>query len=121
MELIEQPSPVSDSAYKHREDLIDALLCAWTASLWARHGFDRCQVLGLPANPTGDQVATMIVPTRPEQCLQPLSEIRHSYATQPRKGAWIARPPGRPLLVSAFLLGGYASIKAMVQPQRAGG
>jgi len=24
------------------EDLIDALLCAWTASLWARHGFDCC-------------------------------------------------------------------------------
>jgi predicted RNase H-like nuclease len=66
-ELAGQPSPTSDSAYKHREDLIDALLCAWTASLWARHGFDRCQVLGLPADPTGDPAATMIVPARPEQ------------------------------------------------------
>jgi len=64
-ELAEQPSPVSDSAYKHREDLIDALLCAWTASLWAHHGFGRCQVLGLP--PTSDPAATMIVPARPEQ------------------------------------------------------
>jgi predicted RNase H-like nuclease len=73
-ELAEQPSPVIDSAYKHREDLIDALLCAWTASLWTRHGFDRCQVLALPANPTGDPAATMIVPARPEQRLQPLPE-----------------------------------------------
>ncbi len=72
-ELAEQPSPVSDSAYKHREDLIDALLCAWTASLWVRHGFDRCQVLGLPANHTGGPAATMIVPARPEQRRQPLA------------------------------------------------
>jgi predicted RNase H-like nuclease len=50
-DLAGQPSPVSDPAYKHREDLIDALLRAWTASLWARHGFDCCQVLGLPSNP----------------------------------------------------------------------
>jgi len=61
-DLAGRPSPVSDAAYKHREDLIDALLCAWTASLWARHGFERCQVLGLPATPTGDPAATMIVP-----------------------------------------------------------
>jgi predicted RNase H-like nuclease len=73
-DLAGQPSPVSDPAYKHREDLIDALLCAWTASLWARHGFDRCQVLGLPAKPTCDPAATMIVPARPEQRPQPLPE-----------------------------------------------
>jgi hypothetical protein len=30
--------------YKHREDLIDALLCAWTASLWASHSSGLCQV-----------------------------------------------------------------------------
>src|SRR6266851_10344171 len=66
-ELTEQPSPVSDTAYKHREDLIDALLCAWTASLWARHGFARSQVLGLPDNADGDPAATMVVPARPEQ------------------------------------------------------
>ena len=73
-DLAGQPSPVSDPAYKHREDLIDALLCAWTASLWARHGFDRCQVLGLPATPNGDPAATMIVPARPEQRRQPLPQ-----------------------------------------------
>jgi predicted RNase H-like nuclease len=66
-ELAGQPSPLRDAACKHREDLIDALLCAWTASLWARHGLERCQVLGMPANPTGNPAATMIVPARPEQ------------------------------------------------------
>jgi hypothetical protein len=28
-----EPSPIEDRAYKHREDLIDALLAAWTATL----------------------------------------------------------------------------------------
>ena len=73
-DLAGQPSPVSDPAYKHREDLTDALLRAWTASLWARHGFDHCQVLGLPATPNGDPAATMIVPARPEQRRQPLPQ-----------------------------------------------
>jgi len=76
-------SPIfSDAAYKHREDLIDALLCAWTASLWARHGFERCQVLGLPATPTGDPAATMIVPARSQQRLQPLPESALSAARE---------------------------------------
>ena len=45
--LVLEPSPVAnESDYKHREDLLDALLCAWTASFWRRHGADRCQVLG---------------------------------------------------------------------------
>jgi predicted RNase H-like nuclease len=66
--LADQPSPLDDTAYKHREDLIDALLCAWTASLWARHGHARCQVLGPsggegPAGPA----ATIIAPARLEQ------------------------------------------------------
>ena len=73
-DLAEQPSPLSESAYKHQEDLIDALLCAWTASLWARHGFNRCQVLGLPDTPTNGPAATMIVPARPQQRLQPLPQ-----------------------------------------------
>lgn len=63
-QLTREPSPAGDAAYKHREDLIDALLCAWTAALWARHGLDRCQVLGLPAD---EPAATIIAPTRPEQ------------------------------------------------------
>jgi predicted RNase H-like nuclease len=66
-DLADQPSPLSDPAYKHREDLIDAVLCSWTGSLWARHGFDRCQVLGLPADPADGPAATIIVPARPEQ------------------------------------------------------
>lgn len=73
--LAAEPSPLGDAAYKHREDLIDALLCAWTAALWARHGLARCQVLGLPAEPaTGPGVtpasepaATIIAPARPGQ------------------------------------------------------
>lgn len=53
-------APLVDRAYKHREDLIDALLAAWTAALWHRAGFVRCQVLGEPG-------ATIIAPARPEQ------------------------------------------------------
>jgi len=47
-----------------------------------RHGFDRCQVLGLPANATGDSAATMIVPARPEQRLQPLPKSALSAADE---------------------------------------
>ncbi len=65
--LAAEPSPLGDAAYKHREDLIDALLCAWTASLWARHGLRRCQVLGPPAGAGGGRAATIIAPARPEQ------------------------------------------------------
>jgi predicted RNase H-like nuclease len=63
--LLEEPSPARDVPYKHREDLIDAVLCAWTAALWDRHGTARCQVLGLPA--TAGPAATIIAPARPEQ------------------------------------------------------
>ncbi|MFJ9564821.1 DUF429 domain-containing protein [Streptomyces fuscichromogenes] len=65
--LLSEPSPQKAADYKHREDLIDALLCAWTAALWSRHGRARCQVLGaddpLPPGPA----ATIIAPARPEQ------------------------------------------------------
>lgn len=64
--LAAEPSPLDDTAYKHREDLIDALLCAWTASLWCRHGTARCQVLGLPATAGDAPAATIIAPARPE-------------------------------------------------------
>jgi predicted RNase H-like nuclease len=63
--LASEPSPLGDTAYKHREDLIDALLCAWTAALWVRHGLARCQVLGLEPGTGPD--ATIIAPARPEQ------------------------------------------------------
>jgi predicted RNase H-like nuclease len=64
-QLVAEPSPLNDTAYKHREDLIDALLCAWTAALWSRHGTYRCQVLG-PSG-TAKPVPTIIAPARPEQ------------------------------------------------------
>jgi len=63
-ELAEVRSPTADADYKHREDLIDALLCAWAASLWDRYGLDRCQVLGLPGD---EPAATIIAPARAEQ------------------------------------------------------
>ena len=65
--LVAELSPTTDREYKHREDLIDALLCAWTAALWVRHGLDRCQVLGEPSLDSNQQSATIIAPTRPEQ------------------------------------------------------
>lgn len=60
-QLADEPSPLADRPYKHREDLIDAVLCAWTGLLWLRHGLERCQVLG-----AGD-VATILAPARPSQ------------------------------------------------------
>ncbi|MFY1670905.1 DUF429 domain-containing protein [Plantactinospora sp. WMMB334] len=60
------PAPIDDAAYKHREDLIDAVLCAWTAALWYRHGQSRCQVLGAAGDPA-TAAATVIAPTRPGQ------------------------------------------------------
>lgn len=64
--LIAEASPLDDRAYKHREDLLDAALCAWTASLWHRHGFAACQVLGVEPG-IARPAATIIAPTRPEQ------------------------------------------------------
>lgn len=61
---LREPSPLADGPYKHREDLVDALLAAWTAALWARHGTDRCQVLGVPG---GRPSATIVAPALPSQ------------------------------------------------------
>lgn len=65
--LAQDPSPLSDRDYKHREDLIDGAISAWTAMLWWRHGLERCQVLGLPETPRAELLATIIAPARPEQ------------------------------------------------------
>lgn len=62
--LVAEPSPLTDRAYKHREDLIDAVLCAWTGLLWLRHGLTRCQILGAPGDP-----ATILAPARDSQRL----------------------------------------------------
>lgn len=63
--LVDEASPLDDRRYKHREDLIDAALCAWTGLIWLAYGLKRCQILGIgdPANP----IATIIAPARSEQ------------------------------------------------------
>ena len=65
--LAVERSPLDNRRYKHREDLIDAVLCAWTGLLWLAHGLKRCQILGIgdPEIP----VATIIAPARSEQRL----------------------------------------------------
>ncbi|WP_033327657.1 DUF429 domain-containing protein [Streptomyces yerevanensis] len=65
--LLDEPSPQRAADYKHREDLIDALLCAWTAALWSRHGLARCQVLGADSLAQPGCAPTIIAPARPEQ------------------------------------------------------
>jgi predicted RNase H-like nuclease len=47
------------------DELVDAILCAWTGLLWMVHGQDRCQVLG--SGDEGDTAGTFIAPARPEQ------------------------------------------------------
>jgi predicted RNase H-like nuclease len=68
-QLLDERSPLDDRPYKHREDLIDACLAAWTVLLWSQHGTARCQVLGEHDIFVDDrgQRATIIAPTRPTQ------------------------------------------------------
>jgi predicted RNase H-like nuclease len=67
-QLLDEPSPIADKPYKHREDLLDAALCAWTAALWHQHGTDRCQVLGWNSAPDDDgRIPVIIAPCRAEQ------------------------------------------------------
>ena len=65
--LAAERSPDKPKDYKHREDLLDAALCAWTAALWSRWGNTRCQVLGLDETPSNRRRATIVAPARPEQ------------------------------------------------------
>ncbi len=76
--LLAEPSPLLDRPYKHREDLLDAVLCAWTAALWTADvrspaGASRVQVLGAEGSTTPGEVdalgrrATIVAPARPEQ------------------------------------------------------
>lgn len=62
------PSPLGSAEYKHREDLLDASICAWTAALWATGGRERCQVLGEDSDPDErGRRAVIIAPAREEQ------------------------------------------------------
>ncbi len=66
--LVSTPSPRDAAAYKQREDLLDAAICAWTAALWHRFGAERCQVLGVDlTTPTARPIASIIAPCRKEQ------------------------------------------------------
>jgi len=65
--LLDDPTPAATTAYKKREDLLDAVICAWTAAYWWRHGLARCQVLGTDAADGVDEPATIIPPARPGQ------------------------------------------------------
>ena len=65
--LVTENSPATDKAYKHREDLLDAAICAWTAAFWLWWGTARCQVLGMGDTCSGDHLATIIAPALPEQ------------------------------------------------------
>lgn len=64
--LLDEPSPHANRAYKHREDLLDAALCAWTAALWHRFGHDCCQVLG-ERQGVDRPAPTIIAPAKPSQ------------------------------------------------------
>ena len=67
--LVSEPSPLKLKEYKHREDLLDAAICAWTAMLWKKRGKARCQVLGCEDEYKTEEGkrATIIAPARPEQ------------------------------------------------------
>ena len=67
--LLAERSPLEDKAYKHREDLIDAVLCAWTGLLWLAHGLTRCQVLG--SDGPGMPPATIIAPAGDSESFRP--------------------------------------------------
>lgn len=78
--LVDEPSPLGSTAYKHREDLLDAALCAWTAALWHVHGASRTQCLGTadPANAQADargRIAAIVAPARLTQW-RPASPLR---------------------------------------------
>jgi predicted RNase H-like nuclease len=68
-QLIDEASPLTSTAYKHREDLIDACLAAWTAAVWVPGGFRRCQVLGFDDDllDKDGRRATIIAPARRTQ------------------------------------------------------
>lgn len=67
------PSVLHGPTHKHREDLLDGALCAWTAAFWERHGDERVQVLGgdpgLPSDPPDEagRKPVVVAPARGSQ------------------------------------------------------
>ena len=83
-QLRDEASPLEDGPYRHREDLIDAVLCAWTAAIWARYPA-RTQVLGATDEPDADgRRPTIVAPARPEQRLAARSKVKRDLA--PKRG-----------------------------------
>ncbi|CAQ01267.1 DUF429 domain-containing protein [Clavibacter sepedonicus] len=67
--LVADGPAIVERQHKHLEDLLDGLICAWTAAYWARHGLARSQVLGA-TDPVVDEHGrrgTIIAPARPHQ------------------------------------------------------
>ena len=68
-----EPSVLHGPTHKHREDLLDGAVCAWTAAFWERHGDGRVQVLGgepgLPSDPVDEagRRPALVAPARPSQ------------------------------------------------------
>jgi len=68
-----EPSGIHGPTHKHREDLLDGALCAWTAAFWERHGDDRVQILGgdpcLPSDAVDEagRRPVVVAPARPSQ------------------------------------------------------
>ena len=74
-----------EAEYKHREDLLDVALCAWTASVWVQWGKERCQVLGCDDSLLRNGLrATIMAPCKDEQRQAGRSEDRRNRS---RKGA----------------------------------
>ncbi len=68
-----EPSGIHGPTHKHREDLLDGALCAWTAAFWERHGDGRVQILGgdpcLPSDAVDEagRQPVVVAPARPSQ------------------------------------------------------
>lgn len=83
-----EPSGIHGPTHKHREDLLDGALCAWTAAFWDRHGDDRVQILGgdprLPADPLDEagRKPVVVAPARPSQRRPAVAEPHEAGSSQ---------------------------------------
>lgn len=79
--LLDEPTPLAGPAHKHREDLIDGAICAWTASILVRHGESRVQLLGrgstVDAQDARGRPAVIVAPARPSQRLPRPAAVSH--------------------------------------------
>ena len=90
--LLDEPSPLVDRAYKHREDLLDALVCAWTASLRAQAPA-RLQVLGHGTEPDErGRRATILAPCRDGRLAQRREPAPAPLVGHPAAPAAVAAP-----------------------------